>query len=171
MAHRNDGEAVLITGLFGSGKSSVAVEVITLLERRNLSYGLLDLDFLAWFGPSDRPQRDQVRLRTVEVMVSSFLDAGVRRFVLAHSVRDTVELDGLRHQLAMPLTVVRLTVPMPEIERRLRADVTEARQDDLRDAAVWAAESRGVGLEDLALSNDRPIREVATEIVEHLGWA
>jgi hypothetical protein len=28
----------------------------------------------------------------------------------------------------------------------------------------------GVGVEELALSNDRPIREVALEILDWLGW-
>ena len=27
-----------------------------------------------------------------------------------------------------------------------------------------------VGIEDLTVSNDRPIREVATEILDWLGW-
>jgi tRNA uridine 5-carbamoylmethylation protein Kti12 len=62
---------VLITGVYGSGKSSVAEEMAAVLEERNASYALLDLDFLAWFdtgkegGPrslrrvfSRRPQRN-----------------------------------------------------------------------------------------------------------------
>ena len=38
--------AVLITGVYGSGKSSVAQEIAHLLEKRNAAYALLDLDFL-----------------------------------------------------------------------------------------------------------------------------
>jgi adenylylsulfate kinase-like enzyme len=37
-------EAVLITGVYGSGKSSVAAEVAYLLEQRSEPYALLDLD-------------------------------------------------------------------------------------------------------------------------------
>ena len=40
-------EGVLITGVYGSGKSSVAVEIAYLLEQRRQPYALLDLDFLA----------------------------------------------------------------------------------------------------------------------------
>jgi adenylylsulfate kinase-like enzyme len=41
-------EGVLISGVYGSGKSSVAAEIAYLLERRRQPYALLDLDFLGW---------------------------------------------------------------------------------------------------------------------------
>ena len=69
----------------------------------------------------------------------------------------------------MPLKVVRLTVPLQEIEKRLSHDVTTGRRDDLRAAAEWVAASSGVGIEDLTVPNDRPIREVAMEILNWLG--
>jgi adenylylsulfate kinase-like enzyme len=40
---------VLITGVYGSGKSTVAEEIAAVLEEHNAAYALLDLDFLAWF--------------------------------------------------------------------------------------------------------------------------
>jgi adenylylsulfate kinase-like enzyme len=39
-------QGVLITGVYGSGKSSVAAEIGYQLERRGELYALLDLDFL-----------------------------------------------------------------------------------------------------------------------------
>ena len=41
-------EAVLITGVYGSGKSAVAQEIADLPEEREAPYALLDLDFHAW---------------------------------------------------------------------------------------------------------------------------
>ena len=70
----------------------------------------------------------------------------------------------------MPLKVVRLTVPLEEIEGRLSHDVTTGRRDDLREAAAWVAASSGVGIEDLTVPNDRPVREVAVEVLNWLGW-
>jgi adenylylsulfate kinase-like enzyme len=40
----SDAEAVLITGLFGTGKSSVAVEIADILEKRGVPYAVIDLD-------------------------------------------------------------------------------------------------------------------------------
>src|ERR1039457_5666048 len=47
-AHRAEG--VLLTGVYGSGKSSVAEEIAYLLEQRGELYALLDLDYLSWTG-------------------------------------------------------------------------------------------------------------------------
>jgi adenylylsulfate kinase-like enzyme len=44
--HRAEG--VLLTGVYGSGKSSVAQEIACLLEQRGEAYALLDLDYLSW---------------------------------------------------------------------------------------------------------------------------
>jgi len=40
--------AVLLTGVCGSGKSSVAEEIAYLLEQQGQPYALLDLDYLSW---------------------------------------------------------------------------------------------------------------------------
>jgi hypothetical protein len=70
----------------------------------------------------------------------------------------------------MPLTVVRLTLPFEEIERRLSDSVTAGRKDDLEVARAWLAEGRGDGLGDLVIENVRRIREVALEVLLTLGW-
>src|SRR5437870_10798131 len=54
---------------------------------------------------------------------SNYRAVGIRFFVLARAIRDRSELDGLGDAMSMPLRVVRLTLPLDEIERRLRADV------------------------------------------------
>jgi hypothetical protein len=63
-----------------------------------------------------------------------------------------------------------LTVPLEEIERRLASDVTSGRKDDLREAAAQLPASKGVGEEDLTVPNDRPIRQVALDVLAWLGW-
>ena len=70
----------------------------------------------------------------------------------------------------MPLRVVRLTAPLEVIKARLQPDPTAGRQDDLREAESWVASSVGVGLEDVTVSNDRAIRDVATDVLGWLGW-
>jgi len=137
------------------------------------SYALLDLDYLVWFdtGNTDERSVDRMMLANLSALVRNYLASGVRFFILAGAIRDRSELDSIRAELPMPLKVVRLTVPLPEIEERVRSSVTTARQrDDLPQAAAWLASSIGVGIEDLTVPNDRPIRQVAAGIVDWLGW-
>ena len=76
----------------------------------------------------------------------------------------------MREALGLPLRVVRLTVPLPDIERRLASDVTSGRRDDLREAASSIAAAEGAGVEDVAISNDRPLGVVARDVMTFLGW-
>jgi len=89
--------AVLITGVYGSGKSSVAQQIAHLLEKRNAPYALLDLDFLGWFDTGDEggPTQHSMMLKNLAVLVGNYLAVRVRLFVLAGAIRDRAELDDL----------------------------------------------------------------------------
>jgi adenylylsulfate kinase-like enzyme len=165
-------EAVLLTGPFGSGKSSMAVEIADLLEERGVPYAAIDLDWLCWGDPGDDRDGAEHRmlLRNLTPVVANYLDAGVTRFVLARSIHESWQLDSLREALGMPLRVVRLTAPWPVIEARLRDDLTSGREDDLVEALELGPDA-GAGLEDHTVDNDRDLREVAHEVAALLGWA
>jgi adenylylsulfate kinase-like enzyme len=165
-------DGVLITGVYGSGKSSVAAEIAYLLEQRRQPYALLDLDYLGWGGDNfdDHGAGLGLTLRNVAAVVSNYRDAGVSVFVAAYFVRDHTALRGVREAVGVPLRVVRLTVPLPEIEQRLAADLTTERREDLREAAASVAAGEGVGVEDVVIANDRPVGTVAYEVMAWLGW-
>jgi predicted kinase len=165
--------AVLISGAFGSGKSTVAEELVDLIEQRGLPYALMDLDFLAWYFAADHDEERRVLTQNVEALAANFRAAGVRLFVLAWTVQDRATVEALGEALGIPLRVVRLTVPLEEIERRLRASAsTEARlRDDLPRAAEQVAAGAGEGIEDLAVANEGSPREIAAQIASWLGWA
>jgi hypothetical protein len=161
-------DGVLITGVYGSGKSSVAAEITYLLEQRDQPYALLDLDYLGWVG--DHAMGHRIMLRNLAAVAPNYRDAGVEVFVVAYFLRDLTALHNVREALGVPLRVVRLSVPWPDIEQRLASDVTSGRRDDLRDAAASVAEGEGVGVEDIVVSNDRPVGIVAREVMSWLGW-
>jgi hypothetical protein len=163
-------EGVLLTGVYGSGKSSVAEEIGYLLEQRGDPYALLDLDYLSWAGTEDRAAEFALMLQNLTAVAANYRRAGIQFFVLAYFVRSPGEVQGVRDALGLPLRVARLTVPLPDIEARLASDVTSARRDDLREAASAIAAAAGAGVEDVTISNDRPIGAVARDVMAFLGW-
>ena len=167
-----DPGAVLLTGAYGTGKSSVAAEMAERLEARDVPYAAIDLDWLMWANVPDAHGEAGHRLMLANLapIVANYRAAGLTRFILAGLLTRADERERLRDTLGMQLRIVRLTLPIEEIERRLAPDPTTGRRDDLERARQQVADEIGVGLEDVALANDRPVGEVAAEIVRWLGW-
>ncbi len=138
MADARGVEAVLITGTYGVGKTSVIEEMAELVEERGAAYAVMDLDWLMWFdaGSEDPAAGHRMMLKNLTAVVANYRAAGVRFFLLARAIRDRSELDSLKAELSIPLRVVRLVVPLEEIERRLASDVASGRQTDLKNAAA-----------------------------------
>jgi adenylylsulfate kinase-like enzyme len=171
MSDRSDARAVLITGTFGTGKTSLIEELAEVLEDRGIRYAAIDLDWLAWFDPGggDHDAALPVMLRNVDDVVGNYYAAGVRTYVVARTMETQEQIRDLQAALGMPLTSVELTVPLEEIERRLGSAITSGRAVDLAGARAWMAEARTSGC-DMTISNDRPIREVAIELFTALDW-
>jgi hypothetical protein len=168
-------EAVLLTGLFGAGKSTIATEMADLVEDAGVPNAALDLDRLAWcnVGDGDRTSEHAVLLRNLgnlAAVVANYRCCGVRYFVLARWIRDRDELAGVIATMAMPLHTVELAVPFDEITRRIGTDPTAGRQDDLAESVAWVEDGGGVGFADYTVDNDRPVREVAADILRWLAW-
>jgi adenylylsulfate kinase-like enzyme len=168
----SEGEGVLITGVYGAGKSSVAVEIAYLLEQQQRPFALLDLDYFGW-GGADFSSDDAshfLMLRNVAAVAANYREAGVGTFVVAWFVRDRDALRSVQEAVGVPLRVVRLTVPLEGIRQRLASDPSAERAVNAREAEAQLAGSEGVGVEDLVVANDRPIAAVTGEIMSWLGW-
>ena len=165
-------EGLLITGVYGSGKSSVAAQIAYLLDQQDTPFALLDLDYLSWAGPDtgDRAAEIELLSQNLAAIVPNYRRLGVTLFVLAYFVRAAAEVQAIGNAMNVPLQVVRLAVPLAVIEQRLASDVTSGRRDDLREAAEQIATAEGVGLEHLTIVNDRPVDVVAQEIMTFLAW-
>ena len=165
-------EGVLITGVYGSGKSSVAAQIAYLLDQQDTPFALLDLDYLSWAGPDtgDRAAEIDLLSQNLAAIVPNYRRLGVTLFVLAYFVRGAAEVQAIRKAMNVPLKVVRLAIPLAVIEQRLASDVTSGRLDDLREAAEQIATAEGVGLENVTIVNDRPVHVVAQEVMTFLGW-
>jgi hypothetical protein len=161
----------LFTGVYGSGKSSVAAEIAYLLEQRGTPYALLDLDYLGWAatGAGDRAAELGLMLQNLAAVAANYRRARIRLFVLAYFVRSPAEVQAVRDALGLPLRVVRLTVPLPVIKQRLASDVTSGRRDDLQETASSIAAAAGTGVEDVPSATTAPGGRGA-DVMTFLGW-
>ena len=170
-----EARAVLLTGVYGAGKSTTAIELVDRLGASGAAAAAIDLDWLDWFeGPIDWDEHDDPRigLANLAAMRATYLAAGVRLFILAGTVRTDAHLAGLRDALRMPLAVVRLDVPLAVIETRLRGDANASRAEDLEVAtADLAAGAEGAMPADRVVDANRPVAEVTDDVLHWLGWS
>lgn len=176
-------EAALITGVFGSGKSTILAEAADLLEDGGLPFAAIDIDWLGWaMTAADAESRGkdhalgphaafgELTLENLALVVGNDRRHGIERFLLAHAVWRPDELAELRTALDIPIRVIGLVVPLPVVQARLASDPTRARLDDLARTQAWLAGGREAVPVDLTLDNTRPVAEVARELVGWLGW-
>jgi adenylylsulfate kinase len=171
VATRPHPEALLITGAYGSGKSSVVEEIADRLEDRGLPYAALDLDWLSWAdtGPDEWAEH-RMLLKNLSAVAANYLEAGVRFFVMARAFRDPAEMESLIAALPLRWWLVRLAVPPEVIARRLRGQAMAGRHPELQELTAQVAQSSLAGIEDRTVSNDRPIAEAASEILAWVDW-
>ncbi len=165
-------EAMALTGPYGSGKSTLAAQIGDLLEASGTRYATLDLDWLGWYHDGQLRDHDDWTMMLVNLasVVANYRAVEVDHFVVAQALASPADVQRLSRAMAMPLKVVQLVVPIEVIERRLQTDPTTGRREDLEIARRWVASSKGSGFADLVVDNDRPVREVACEIIDWLGW-
>jgi hypothetical protein len=170
VAHR-EADAVLVTGVYGSGKTTAIEEMAAILEDGGVPFAAIDLDWLAWANVDDHgPASDRLLLANARAVVANDRAAGMTRFLFAGAFESPEEVADLAAAVGMPVRVVRLSAPEEVIADRLGTSPTAGRSEDLERARRDLAERRGEALGDLVVSSDRPVREVAEEILGWLGW-
>jgi hypothetical protein len=164
--------AVLLTGVYGSGKTTLAIEVVDRLADADVPAAAIDLDWLGWYGAPtgwDEHEDPRLTLEHLALMASRYAGAGVRRFVLAGTIPPGTR-DRYAAAVGMALVVVRLEVGAETLRRRLASDPNASRQEDLEHALnELEAEPRDDGA-DWTIDADRPPADLATEVLERLGW-
>ena len=162
--------AILLTGVYGAGKTTVAEEVAGLLEDGDPPFAAIDLDWLTWSSvPGADHDETAILHANLRAVAGTYRAAGARRFVLAGSV-NALTLAAIRDALAMPLLVVRLEVPIEVIEARLRGAATSGRAEDLAVAREQLAAGANAGLEDAVIDGTPPVAETARAVIALAGW-
>lgn len=170
---------LVITGPVGSGKSSVAEALSKLLAANTITHALVDMDFLRVVRPTppDDPFGEAGGRRNLAALWPLIVTDGARSVVLADVVEDRqAYLRAFAELLpAVPVTIVRLDVPMPVILRRIQArEAPETVGWYLARAPELQAIMQRGPVEDVLVDvGDRSPAEVAAEVLERVavGWA
>lgn len=166
---------LLVSGTVGAGKTALADEVAVLLNEQQIPHALIDVDWLCQLYPA--PPEDRFRqdlmFKNLSAIWPNYRDVGVNYAVLAGVIEDSADLE--RYQRAIPeadIKVVRVTAAPHVIQQRLMKREVGSfygrawqRSQELTEALDR------VDIQSLSVENDeRPIREVAMEVMGKLGW-
>ncbi|MFI7211517.1 GNAT family N-acetyltransferase [Micromonospora maritima] len=179
-AEASDCRALLLTGVAGAGKSTVADAVGRMLTRGGHVTAVVDTDLLAQFGPppaaaGDAGARvyDELKCVNLASVWGNFRAAGARVVVVAAVVESAVQRQRYAESLAgCDLVVVGLTADVDTIRGRLRRRDTGPRLErHLRALAQPASVPVEPAVADFTITNDGTPARVAADILARLGWA
>ncbi len=173
MSTENIIPAIVITGTVGVGKSTVMRAVSEALEARGIRHAGIDQDYLRWVFPAPEGDRfaAQLGLRNLAAIWPNLREVGLGCVLVADVVEHPSQ--AAQYERAMPgtrATVIRLTVPLPLILRRLEGRETG---ESLAWSQHRAPELHGIqeraGVGDVVIDvGQRSPGEVAEEIVRTL---
>jgi hypothetical protein len=165
-------KVIVLTGSMGCGKTTVLGEASDLLFEGGAPHAIIDLDAIGTvLLPGDAAQR--LNLRNLRAIYGNFVDAGIRRVLMAEAIETRAELEQLRQMLAAAqLVVCRLTAALDTMERRLRLREPGIHQDRFVMRSRMLQEALDAAkLEDFTVVNDgRSVTNVAREVLQRAGW-
>lgn len=165
---------LVLTGTVGSGKSVVAAEINDILAGLQVPNAAVDLDALVWQWPSTSTWNDDLMFDNLASLWPNYRAHGATHLVVARVLEDRAELD--RYRSAVPgaeITVCRLTTPEPLRLQRLHQRMPPGPSRDWHLARTVELEDilADLACEDFDVENgDRPVRDVALEVLVRAGW-
>jgi shikimate kinase len=171
--------ALLLTGVAGVGKSTVADAAGRVLTTAGNVTAVVDTDMLAQFGPppENHPAGggfyDELKCANLAALWANFKAAGAR-FVVVAAVIDGLRLRELYAQslAGCEVRLVRLTADHDTVRSRLRQrDMGPKLEQHLRELNEHKRTPATTAAEDFTVTNDRAAAEVAREVLVRAGWA
>jgi hypothetical protein len=166
---------LIITGSMGSGKTAVMAEASDLLANRGISHAAIDLDALGMAHPpaAIAGANDDVMYRNLKAVWQNYAALGITRLLLARALENEAELHLCLESVAAESVVVcRLTAPIETMQQRVALrELGVLRSKYIGRVVTLNDALENAQLENFAVANnDRPLTEVATEVLERAGW-
>ena len=162
---------LVLSGSMGSGKSTVLSEAYDLLTEAKIAHAVIDLDWLTAMYPR---QDRGLMVRNLAAVWPVYASAGADRLLVAWVVENRSELQRFREAIpgAEPI-VCQLTASFETTRQRLRLREPGMFQEEaLARSEALATILEHAHAEDFRVDNngDRPITEVAREVLSRAGW-
>jgi len=165
---------LLLSGTVGAGKTTLAWEISDVLSSRSIPHAALDGDGLRASWPVTSRWNEDLLFESIAALWPVQQAHGATRLVIAMVVEGPADLD--RYRAAIPgaaITLCRVVAPHDVRVHRLRGRMPPGESLDWHLARTGELHDilEASGIEDLTVENgDRPIRDVALEVLERAGW-
>lgn len=163
--------ALFLNGTVGSGKTSIADAVGTLLAKHGMPHGVIDVDWLSRYWPAsgEDPFNGRLALANLASLARVYEAEGAGALVIAGVIENEQSLAAYRAATGADMWLARLTASPGELERRLRLRHANAPHElawHLARAPELDAILAEAPLDQVSIdTTDRSIPEVAAQIV------
>lgn len=173
----NECEVLLIGGRSGAGKSTVAWEVSSRLQRLEVAHAFVEGDFLDQVhpAPENDPHRTKITSRNLAAIWANYRELGCRRLIYCNTVA-VLESDMITGAMGGPVEPigVLLTAESSVAADRLRGreigSELEAHLERSANAAAYL-ESHAPAWAHRLPTDGHAVAETAAAVVELTGWA
>jgi hypothetical protein len=165
---------LLLTGTVGAGKTTIAWHINDELAEREIGNTALDLDLLVAQWPSTSKWNQDLMFESIAALWPIHMAHGSTHLVLARVLED--HDDVARYEAAIPgadITICRIVAPQESrIERLLgRMPPGQLREWHIERTVELHDILEAKRHEDFVVENgDRPVRDVAIEVLTKAGW-
>ena len=162
---------LLITGPVGVGKSTVALEISEILNKKDISHAMIDIDYLryAFPRPKDDPYAIEVGYKNLADVVKNFLDFGVTRLIIPTILEEKEDIERIKQIIPnASVIVVRLRGALSTIENNLKQrEIGMGLDWHLQRAKELHEHYEITEIEDIVIDIDnKSINHLANEIIE-----
>lgn len=172
-AHDAAARTIFLNGTVGSGKTTTATAVGTVLEERGIPHAVIDIDQLStrWPSPAEDPFDFRLTLANVISVAANYRAARAQIVVLAGVIETTHQLQQYEEGLQVgdaAFNHVMLVAPPSVVKQRLlaRHDNEAELRWHIQRAPELATILDSAGLPGPTFDTNQPLRPLAQRIVQ-----